>query len=217
MDADDLTGGEAGGDGVEGDAVVGVVEGGDEDERVGDVKVGVAGGEAPAMEDDGRGHGEGDDAEGLACRSVAEGVEAVEVLGEREVVGVGGIGLDAGEDGVGRDEAGDVVDVAVGVVAGAAAGEPEGLVDAEVVAEGAFELGAGLVRRAEAGVALLDFGEEALLGGEQDACAVGVDGAAFEDDAAAVDFGLDREVCRAGRRGEGPGRRGGSWSTWPRR
>ena len=115
----------------------------------------------------------------------------MEVLGEREVVGVGGIGLDAGEDGVGRDEAGDVVDVAVGVVAGAAAGEPEGLVDAEVVAEGAFELGAGLVRRAEAGVALLDFGEEALLGGEQDACAVGVDGAAFEDDAAAVDFGLD--------------------------
>ena len=124
----------------------------------------------------------------------------MEVLGEREVVGVGGIGLDAGEDGVGRDEAGNVVNVAVGVVAGAAAGEPEGLVDAEVVAEGAFELGAGLVRRAEAGVALLDFGEEALLGGEQDACAVGVDGAAFEDDAAAVEFraGFLGEVVELG-------------------
>ena len=66
VDADDLAGGEAGGDGVEGDAVVGVVEGGDEDERVGDGEVGVAGGETPAMEVDGRGHGEGDDLEWLA-------------------------------------------------------------------------------------------------------------------------------------------------------
>ena len=161
VDADDFAGGEAGGDDVEGAAVVGVVEGGDEDERVGDVEVGVAGGEALAIEDDGRGHGEFDDLEGLARADAlrttvsslratavvfraaggvgaAEGVEAVEVLGEREVVGVGGVGLDAGEDGVGRDEAGDVVDVAVGVVAGTAAREPEGLVDAEVVVEGAF-------------------------------------------------------------------------------
>jgi len=35
------------------------------------------------------------------------------------------------EDGVFGNEAGDVVDVAVGVVAGAAAVQPEGLVDAE--------------------------------------------------------------------------------------
>ena len=66
VDADDLAGGEAGGDDVEGAAVVGVVEGGDEDERVGDGEVGVAGGEAPALEVDGRGHGEGDDLEWLA-------------------------------------------------------------------------------------------------------------------------------------------------------
>ena len=121
---------------------------------------------------------------------MAEGVEAVEVLGQREVVGVGGVGFDAGEDGVWSYEAGDVVDVAVGVVAGAAAVEPERLMDAEVVVEGAFELGAGLFRRAEAGVALLDLGEEALLGGEEDAGAVDVDGAAFEDDAAGPGFGV---------------------------
>ena len=66
MDADDLAGGEAVGDDVEGDAVVCVVEGGDEDERVGDVEVGVAGGEALALEEDGRGHGQFDDLEGLA-------------------------------------------------------------------------------------------------------------------------------------------------------
>ena len=74
----------------------------------------------------------------LGPRGLAEGVEAFEVLGQREVVFVGGIVLDAGEDGVWRNEAGDVVDVAVGVVAGAAAMQPEGLVDAEVVVEGGF-------------------------------------------------------------------------------
>ena len=36
------------------------------------------------------------------------------------MVFVVGVGFDAGEDGVFGDEAGDVVDVAVGVVAGAA-------------------------------------------------------------------------------------------------
>src|ERR1035441_3135146 len=109
-----------------------------------------------------------------------EGSQAVEIFGEWEVVLVGGVGLRAGEDGVSLvigsgDEAGDVVDVAVGVVAGAAAMEPEGLVDAEVVVEGLLELLAG-----DAGVALLDFREETFLCGEEDAGAVGVDGAAFE-------------------------------------
>jgi len=120
VDADDVAGGKAGGDGVESDAVVGVVEGGDQDERVGDVKVGVAGGEALAFEDDGCGHGNRDDAEGLAVK-IAEGVEAFEILGEWEVVLVRGIGFEAGENGVWRDEAGDVVDVAMSVVAGTAA------------------------------------------------------------------------------------------------
>ncbi len=120
---------------------------------------------------------------GLPCSEVAGGAQAVEVFGEGEVVLVVGVGFDGGEDGVFGDEAGDVVDVAVGVVAGAAAVEPDGLVDAEVVVEGLLEVLAGFVFVAEAGVALLDFGEEALFGGEEDAGAVGVDGAAFEDEA----------------------------------
>jgi len=53
VDADDFAGGEAAGDDVEGVAVVGVVEGGDQDESVRDVEIGVAGGEALAFEDDG--------------------------------------------------------------------------------------------------------------------------------------------------------------------
>jgi len=56
---------------------------------------------------------------------------------------------------------------------------------------------AGLGFVAEAGVALLDFGEEALFGGEEDAGAVGVDAAAFEDEAVGLavgDFDLGFEL-----------------------
>lgn len=72
------------------------------------------------------------------------------------MVFVAGIGLDAGEDLVFVDEAGDVVDVAVGVVAGAAFVEPDDLFDAEGVVEGLFEMGAGFGFVTEAGIALLN-------------------------------------------------------------
>src|SRR5882757_10354426 len=74
VDADDLAVGEAAGDDVEGVAVVAVVEGGDEDEAVRDVEVGVAGGEALAFEGDGRGHGKFDDFEWFVFE-VAEAAE----------------------------------------------------------------------------------------------------------------------------------------------
>ena len=76
-----IAGGEAGGDDVEGVAVVAVVEGGDQNEAVGDIEVGVAGGEALAFEDYRVGHGEFDDVEGLVLE-VAGGAKAVEVFGE---------------------------------------------------------------------------------------------------------------------------------------
>ncbi len=44
---------------------------------------------------------------------------------------------------------------------------------------------------ADAGVALLHFAEQALFRGEHGACAVDVDGAAFEDDAMVAVLGLD--------------------------
>src|ERR1035441_9783239 len=119
VDADGFAGGKAGGDDVERVAILRIIEGGDEDERVGNVEVGVAGGEALAGKDNRRGHGKLDDLEGLAAQ-VAGGAEAVEIFGEEEMVLVGGGGLDAGEDGVFGDEASYVVDVAVGIVAGAA-------------------------------------------------------------------------------------------------
>ena len=115
------------------------------------------------------------------------------------MVGVACVGLDSGDDGGGADEARDVVHVAVCVVAGNAAAEPDDLIDAEIVVKGVFELLA-----ADAGVALLDFAEQALLRGEQNASAVGVNGAAFKHDAVlravlVLDEGLPgREVEQRG-------------------
>ena len=50
---------------------------------------------------------------------------------------------------------------------------------------------AGRLFVAEAGVALLDFTEETLFGGEEDSCSVGVDAAAFEDEAMVSNSGLE--------------------------
>src|ERR1700733_1013003 len=51
---------------------------------------------------------------------------------------------------------------------------------------------AGCLLVAQAGVAFLDFGEEALFGGEEDAGAVCVDAAAFEDDPMGLGFGISK-------------------------
>ncbi len=174
VDADDIAIREERGEGVEGDAVVWIMEGGHEDEAVGNVEIGVAGGQALAAEDDWPGHRQLGDGVLLPFPG-ARGLETGEIFGEYFVVGVAGVGFDGGEDCVGRDKAGDVVDVAVGVVADDAAVEPQDVVDTKVVVENGFQL-----LLAHAGVALLDFTEEAFLRGEENACAIGVNGAAFQ-------------------------------------
>jgi len=136
----------------------------------------------------------------------ARGFEASEIFGERRVVEVAGVGLDGGDDGGGRNEARDVVDVAVRVVASDAAVEPENLIDAEKIVEGLFELGA-----ADAGVALLHFAQQTLLGGEQDALAVGVDGTAFEDEALRAVLVLDGRFPRGD--ADSSVTRAGNWSS----
>ena len=123
-DADDLAVGKELGEFVEGEAIFGVVEGGYEYQLVGDVEVGVAGGEALAVEEDGFGQGEFFDAE------VAHFAEQSQVLFERFVVGVVFVVFAGDDDRVRICEAGEVVDVAVGVVAGDAVFQPEGLVSA---------------------------------------------------------------------------------------
>src|ERR1035441_750408 len=145
VDADDLAVWKNFGKNVQGCAVVALVECWDQHEAVGDVEVCVACREALATEDDRAGHWKFDERELFAIES-ARGFEAGEIFGEGRVVGVACVRLDGCDDGRGRDEASDVVDVAVSVVAGYAAIEPEDLVDAEIVVECLLELGAADAR-----------------------------------------------------------------------
>ena len=88
------------------------------------------------------------------CLSVgrARGFEAVEILGQRLVIRVVRVGLDGGDDRVGRNEAGDVVHVAVRVVAGDAAVQPDHLIDAEIVVRRPAQAARGSRRDCAAGL-----------------------------------------------------------------
>ena len=111
---------------------------------------------------------------------------------------------DGDDHGARVDEAGEVVDVAVRVVAGDARAEPEHLADAEVVGEAPARARRGEVRGCAPGRA-----EQALLGGEQRAAAVDVDGAALEHDAAATpSIGAGCQSGRRSRRASARGDRG---------
>ena len=101
-----------------------------------------------------------------------------EILCQRLVVRVARVRLNRRENRCRPHEASDVVDVAVGVVAGDAAIEPDDLIDAQEVMKGLFQLVA-----AHAGIALLHLAQQALLGGEQNTFAIGIDGAALENQA----------------------------------
>src|SRR4029077_6280994 len=90
---------------VQGSAIVRIVEDRDQDDAVGDVEVGVAGGEAASFENHGAGHGEFNNSERFAVL-IGGGSEAADVFAQRLVVRIGGIGLDGGDDGVGGNEAG---------------------------------------------------------------------------------------------------------------
>ena len=175
MDANHFAGWEKLGKNVERFAVIRIVEGRDENQTIRDVEVAITGWQTLAFKDHWRWHRQLDNTEWLACE-VAGGLQTVEVFREWQVVVVCVVGLGDGDDSVLADKTGDVVDVAVGVVSGYATIHPEDLVDAEIIVEDFFELLA-----ADARVALLDSAEQTFLSRDERACAVHVNGTAFED------------------------------------
>jgi len=164
---------------VKGDAIVGTIEDRGEHDAVGDVKVGVAGGEAAAFEDYGLRHGQFDHGELLAIL-IAGSLQAAQVSAQGGVVHIFGVGLDHSDDRALPDEARKIVDVAVSVVAEDAASQPNGVRRAEVVGEGLLVVNPGHV-----GIALLLFAKQAFFGGEDCAFTIDVDRAAFQHDALA--------------------------------
>ena len=185
IDGDDFARGEQFRQRVQSDAVVGIIEDGDEDNAVRNIEVRVAGGKAALLEDHGTRHGKFGDGQGLAVL-IAGGAEAAKILAQRLVIDVTGVIFHYGYNRMRGDEAGEVVDVAVGVITGDATAEPDSVLSAQIVGENFF-----VIFARHAGVALLHFAEETFFGGEDGAASVDVDGSAFEDDASVVRDGAD--------------------------
>ena len=97
------------------------------------------------------------------------------------MVCIAGIFFDDGDDGCGIGEAGEIVNVSMSIVSGDAAFQPENIRYAKIIAEELF-----VIAFFEAGIAFLNPALQAFFGGEERAAAVDVDGAALENDAAAI-------------------------------
>ena len=124
VDANDFTLGKQAGKNVERDTVIGIIEGGNEDEIVGDIKVGVAGGQTLSAKDDRAGKRQLNDLKPASVK-ISGGAEAAKIFLKRCIVGIGAAGLNRGENGIGGDEAGDVIDMAVRVITLNAAAQPD--------------------------------------------------------------------------------------------
>ena len=186
--SDDGTIGEAIGEDVQRDAVIGIVERRDDHDAVGDVEVRVARGESLAVHDDRAGEGKVDDLE-PPLDVTGRVLEPLPIVDGALVVLIGRIGLEGEDDRVASDEAGDVVHVAVRVVPDAALAEPDGGVDSQVLTEREF-----LPGPIEARVALLDRREQTLFGREENAIAVGLDRSTLEHETTTA-VGANRLGC----------------------
>ena len=144
-----------------------------EHRAVDDEKIRVAGRHRLAVKGERLGHGQLNDVELLAFRS-PEHLQTLQVFREDFVVRVALVGLDHGDETVGFVETRDVVDMAIGVVTDDAIAHPQHLRNAEVVLEVLLDL---LARKVRVAV----FIEQALLAGEEQALAIHLDGATFED------------------------------------
>ena len=109
---------------------------------------------------------------------IACAAKATQIRGERLMIWIGSIWLDGGDNGLRGHKARDVVNVAVGIVAGDAAVQPDHVYDAEIIVERSFDL---LARKP--GVALLHFAQQAFLGRQQNAFAIRIDRSALENQA----------------------------------
>ena len=139
------------------------------------------------------------------------------ILGQRLVIGVLSVRLDRGDDRRRPDKARNVVHVPVGVVAGNSPPQPDHLLDAEVIVEGAFKFFA-----AHTGIALLHFAQQTFFRRQQNALAVGIDRSALKDEPALLAGNVDGsaaiEAIRAIQlRDREPGRQDASPDTWPTR
>src|SRR2546423_1435155 len=100
-------------------------------------------------------------------------------------MGIGLILFHDGNDGSRTDETSQVVDMAMCVIAGNSAAEPEHLLNSQRIGKHSLEL-----VPLDSRIARLDRIEQALLGGEQETGTVDVDAASLKDHASLTEHRL---------------------------
>ena len=124
---------------IQRDSVIGIVEGRHQNQAIGDIKIGVAGGQSLSAEDHGAGKRQFNDLQ-LASLQICGGAQTPQVFLQRLVVGVVLVGFDHGEHGIRGDEARNVIDVAVRVVALDAAAQPDYFFYSQIISKDLFQL-----------------------------------------------------------------------------
>src|SRR5580698_5945817 len=139
MNANDLALGKNLSENTQRHAVVGIMKGWHEHQIVGDIKIRVTGGQPLAAKNNWARQRQFHKSELLAIQS-ARSLETGQFFRQRHMIVVSSIRLDSGHNRCGSNKARNVVYVAMRVIAGDSAIKPQHLLDAEIVAEGGFQL-----------------------------------------------------------------------------
>src|SRR5262249_2805042 len=107
VDAYHFTAGKNAGENIQGNAVLGIVEGRNQDQVIGDVEVGVAGRQPPPFEYDRTGKRQFHDLQ-LTAFEVGSGAQAGEIFLQQLIIGIAASCFDRSEHRVRSDKAGDV-------------------------------------------------------------------------------------------------------------
>src|ERR1039457_2014789 len=162
---------------VERDAIVRIVEHRYQHRAIRDIKIGVAGGQLPAFKYDRTRQRNFDDLKLLSIGS-ARIFQTPQARMQGGIIVTLLILLNHRDHGIRSDEAGDVIDVAVSVIPGDSAIQPDDGLHAKIVGEQMFISGAIHGR-----VTLLSRRQQTLLSGDESATSVDVDRSALEHNA----------------------------------
>lgn len=158
-------------------AVLWVIEGRNKDNVVGNVEIGITGGQADASKKKRGGHGDINNRQGLSPIQTYT-LKAFTVFFQSAVIIIVGILFPTQNDRCGIHETTNIVHMSMGVIAGNPVSQPKHLLYTQMALENFF-----IIILCESGISGLDiFSQQAFFRGDQDAAPIGVYGTAFQND-----------------------------------
>ena len=158
VDRYDFAGREESSKRVQSDTVVHIIEDRHQHDSIRDIKVCIARGKTPSFENYGCWHGNLDNIQ-IFSILIACGFQAAEIISQGRVVCIFSVALDNRYDRFRIYKPSEIIDVAMRIVARDAFAKPDDVGRAEILCKELF-----IVFALHAGIALLDFAEQAFLG-----------------------------------------------------